>query len=239
MKGDTKAGSLHWQALQQEITPWKLEEDFKLEEVLLFLRFVIKSLWFQLGKQRCLANMLLPAFWQAKPFTTSRLLLLHSSICFYIQAFADSIALGTGSSHTCRGQSPYQMDHQAEQSVITFSKLLFSHTPYIISVKMREQFNYYVWKEKETENRRRVIGLVFFQPSRLKFIVKLHRRTQSTFLLIVLFQLPTFGTCLRAPWCCTGCWVSEVFGYIGPETRKACRRDIHKDQHLPRGNWSS
>lgn len=67
----------HWQALQQEITLWKLEEGFKLEEVLLFLRFVIKSLWFQLGKQRCLANMLLPAFWQAKPFTTTRLRLLH------------------------------------------------------------------------------------------------------------------------------------------------------------------
>lgn len=140
MKGETNTGSLHWQALQQEITPWKLEREFKLEEVLLFLRFVIKSLWFQLGKQRCLANMLLPAFWQAKPFTTTRLPLLHSSICFYIQAFSDSIALGTDSSHTCRGQSPYQMDRQAEQSVITFSKLLFSHTPYIISVKMREWF---------------------------------------------------------------------------------------------------
>lgn len=47
-------------------------------------------------------------------------------------------------SHTCIGQSPYQMDHQAEQSVITFSKLLFSHTPYIISVKMREWFQ--LWK---------------------------------------------------------------------------------------------
>lgn len=93
-------------------------------------------LWFQLGKKRCLANVLLPAFWQEKSFTTTRLALLHSSICFYIQAFPDSTALGIAT--LVIGQSPYQMDHQAEQSVITFSKLLFSHTPYIISVKMRE-----------------------------------------------------------------------------------------------------
>lgn len=71
------------------------KRSLKLEEVLLFLRFVIKILWFQLGNKRCLANMLLPAFWQEKLFTTTRLLLLHSSICFYIQAFPDSTALGT------------------------------------------------------------------------------------------------------------------------------------------------
>lgn len=64
----------------------EVRRGFKLDEALLFLTFVIKSLWFQLGKQRCLANMLLPAFWQAKPFTTTRLPLLHSSICFYIKS---------------------------------------------------------------------------------------------------------------------------------------------------------
>lgn len=58
---------------------------FKLDEVLLFLTFVIKNLWFQLGKQRCLANMLLPAFWQTKPFTATSLPLLSSTICFYIK----------------------------------------------------------------------------------------------------------------------------------------------------------
>lgn len=152
MKEETNAGRLHWQALQQENTLWKLEGEFKLKEVLLLLRFVIKSLWFQLGKQRCLANVLLPAFWQAKPFSTTRLPLLHWSICFYIQAFSDSIALGTVSGHTCRGQSPYQMDHQAEQSVITFSSLLFSHTPYAISVKTREWFQLLYMERKRDWN---------------------------------------------------------------------------------------
>lgn len=57
---------------------------------------------------------------------------------FLHQVFSDSIVLGTDSRHTCRGQSLYQMDSQAEQSAITFSKLLFSHTPYVIPMKMRE-----------------------------------------------------------------------------------------------------
>lgn len=68
MKGEADTGSLHWQAILQEITPWKSEERFKLEEVVLFLSFIIKSLWFQLGKQRCLANMLLPAFGRQSHF---------------------------------------------------------------------------------------------------------------------------------------------------------------------------
>lgn len=169
--------------------------------------------------------MLLPAFWQAKAFTTTRLPLLHSSICFYIQAFSDSIALGTDSSHTCRGQSPYQMDHQAEQSVITFSKLLFSHPPYLISVKMREWFQLLCMERKRLKIGDELLG--FF----LTFKAEVHSKAPQNNAKHLPFDcaLPPANpwNVSGAPQCCAGCWVSEVFGYTGAEMREGW--DIHKD----------
>lgn len=85
MKGETNT---HEPALASTPTrnhTMEVRRRFKLDEVLLFLTFVIKNLWFQLGKQRCLANMLLPAFWQTKPFTATSLPFPSSTICFYIR----------------------------------------------------------------------------------------------------------------------------------------------------------
>lgn len=84
--------------------------------------------------------MLLPAFWQEKPFTTTRLLLLHSSICFYNQAFPDSTALGTAT--LVQGKVHIRWIIK-QNKVLLLSQSCYSVTPLTLFLwKWGSDFNY-------------------------------------------------------------------------------------------------
>lgn len=146
--------------------------------------------------------MLLPAFWQEKPFTTTRLPLLLSSICFYIQGFPDSTALGTDT--LVQGKVHIRWIIK-QNKVLLLSQSCYSVTPLALFLWKRGSDSNYgsmeisiIWVWIQGDWKQDKSCWLFFLTFKAEVYSKAPQKTQSTFLLIVLFHLSVFGTCLGA-----------------------------------------